>query len=475
MTNPDESIWPINFSLTIGGDDLSSYVVEMEFKSSLCSPMGHLDISVAPNQPYTINPYETVILYINGTKVFTGYTQNHVKGRLPIQESIFCEDALARVRDTWVDEPNLKSNEESVTYWIEYFLNKAGVSYNVASGGPPVPEKEFGFVNALSEITDLLKYVNWQMTVTADGVVQVLSHGVDILNVNEINILTYERDRNDSWLRNRAVVFGYDQESTVELSSTVEYLEDEVRTATVASPEIYWPGTAYMLAWLILNEFSTPWDVRTVECSGNPDVRVGSTVHINHEWNDDDHYGLVTSLRWRISEDVGYLMQVTLDEKCPSYWVSDTPPNILYCATEGAGVWKTYNNGRNWFDISGKKLNTGLPSYVKDIHVIKQESRLGSDDIIWAATLGGIFKTETGASPWTNMTSEYMDGKAQSIDWWGVISDPADKDKVYCLGNHLSDSIFWSIYMYITDDGGETWNSYKVNYWDGVNIRGLQN
>jgi len=166
-------------------------------------------------------------------------------------------------------------------------------------------------------------------------------------------------------------------------------------------------------------------------------------------------------------------MTITLDERCWAFWISDRRPSILYCATEGAGVWKTYDDGENWQDISGSDLNEGLPSYVKAIHVVKGESIIGTDDTVWAATLGGIFKTETGSSPWTNMTEEYMDSTAQYIDWWGVLCGPANPEKVYCVGNYTASASNLPgigyipsrgvIYMYISEDNGLTWSSYVVN------------
>ncbi len=330
----DESIWIINFLVTGDGNDLSEYVVKMEYKCSMCSPGGHLELEVAPDQPYTLESYQDIVVYINDVKVFTGYTQNNVKARLPTQQSIFSEDAISKVRDTWNTDPDLESRGEPIEYWLTQFFIMSKVDYIVTSGGPPTPAKVFGITNVLSEVRNLMKYVGWQIVVDEDNIVQVQNFALDEDEAIDVNILSYERILNDHWLRNRAIVLGRNEEASVILDSYVEAIDGETRTAIVASPEIVWPGTAYLMAWYILNEFSTPWDVRTIECTGNPNIRIAKTVHVVHNWNDDNHYGLVTSLRWTINKDTGYTMQVTLDEKCPSYWLSDSIPNILYCATE---------------------------------------------------------------------------------------------------------------------------------------------
>jgi hypothetical protein len=262
------------------------------------------------------------------------------------------------------------------------------------------------------------------------------------------------------------------------LDRYIAEIAGEVRAAIVASPDIIWPGTAYALAEIVLNEFSTPLDMIVLECPGNPEINLGDTVYVSDSWEGHSRYGKVTGVQWHINERDGYKMTLSLDERCPSFWMMDIEPEILYCATEGAGVWRSNDDGNNWYDISGDELSSGLPSYVKDIHVIKGISLIGSDDTIWAATLGGIFKTETGAYPWTNITENYMDTRAQEMDWWGVQVGPLDHDKIYCLGNssegatrlidedgNLLGTIpaHSSIWMYISLDGGETWNSYRVN------------
>lgn len=469
------SPWEVTFTVTVDGTDISNRVLGMEFKQSICSPGGHLDIEVAPNAlSVDIVPYMDVVVTIDGTKVFTGYTQNDVVARRPVQQTIVCEDAIAKVRDTWNTDMYLSSNgTQSISYWVSYFLSLAGVSSSVSSGGPTAPEKDFGITNALSEVTELLQFVNWQITTNANGVIVVGQNSKNYFDYSEIGVITYERETSDHWLRNRAVIIGASEESSVVVDNDVPELGTEIRAGIVASPYIYWPGTAHRLAWYLLNEFSNPWDVRHIETTGQPQIRVGSTVHFHHEWQGvvDDHYGLVTTLEWRINPDVGYMMVVTVDEKCPTFWITDTEPLILYCATEGRGVWRSNDNGVNWYNISGEELDNGdSHSYVKDIHVVKGESIIGSDDTVWAATLGGIWRTETGDAPWTNMTATYMDGKAQSMDWWGVRCGPFLSNRVYALGNYKADSIRWTIYMYISFDNGLTWSSYPVNSWDGVTI-----
>lgn len=461
------AIEAISFQVLISGQDETEYIVDMAFKASLCNPIGQLEITIAPDIDRDILPYEPVRVLLEGTRVFTGYAQTHIQARRPTTQRLLCEDALAKVRDSWNTNLTWESHgTESITYWIERFLNIADVNYTITGGGPPAPAKVWGPTNCYEAIKGLLKYINWQMAVNPSGTIKIETFEVNesaAITVDEI--INYEHYRSDHWLRNRAIVIGRTPEASVILDIDVPELGGEIRSAIFASGEIIWPGTAYLMAWYMLNEFSTPWDVITVDIPGNPGIRLGSTVHITENWEGTDRYGLVTSWQWRLNETDGYVVNLTIDEKCPSFWLADNEPNILYCSTDGEGVWKTYNNGKNWFDISGDDL-VGTASYVKDIHVIKGLSPIGTDDVIWAATLGGIYKAEMGGNPWTNITENMLDDRASHMDWWGVLTEPGDADKVYCLGNYLVDSVRYTIYMYISSNNGETWSSYPVNPYD---------
>jgi len=476
MAHPTDTLWPIDFSVTTDGDDITEYVIEMEFKTSICNPGSGLEIVIAPEIDREIIPYEDVVVYINGTKVFTGYTQNNIRNREPTNQVLYCEDSIAKVTDTWNMDMYLESRGETIGHWIKYFLNLSQVSSSVSGAGALAPPKVFGIVQAFSTIKELMSLDAIQMTVDADGQIVVKGHYIDSdAAITVDNMLSWERETDDSWLRNRCIVFGYGPEQTVDEMNYVPELNDngEIRTMIIASPDIYWPGTAQTLANIALSMFSTPWDTVTLDCPGNPDIRAGETVYIVDEWGGWDRYGLVTSLSWRISEDVGYMMTITTDEKCPAFWISDTRPKILYCATEGAGVWKSFDD-TNWTDISGEEL---ADAYAKDLAVVKGESIIGTDDTVWVAATNGIFKTETGTSPWTNMT-ENMDGRAQNVTWSGIVVNPGTPEEVYCLGNYAAGPTKLYdiggayittlpartvIYMYITYNNGETWSRYTVN------------
>lgn len=459
------SIWTTNFQVTIGGHDLSSEIVSMHGKTSLCNPTGQIDIEVKPNLSEDIDPYESVVIYIDGTKVFTGFTQTVTKSRMPHNQTITCSDPMIKVNDTYFTTV-YTSHGENISYWIKKFLDLSGVGYQVSDGGAPTPpDKTWAYTSARDAIVDLLRLENWQIKVDPDGVINVQAFPLDTSNPRFTldELLSFERHKSDSYWRNRAVVIGRNEESSVVQDQSIPQLGDEIRAAVVASPDIIWRGTAHTMAALILNEFSRPLDIITVEIEGEPTIHVGDSARVVESWSDTDETYLVTAVDWRIDAS-GYVTTVTLNERCPSFWLADREPEILYCATEGYGVWKTYNDGVSWFDISGEDLNSGQPSYAKDIHVIKGESLVGTDDTVWAATLGGIFKTETGADPWTHITEEYMDSQAQAMDWWGVQTEPLEANKVWCVGNYYNNTQRRNeIWMYKSQNGGETWSKYWVN------------
>jgi len=115
-----------------------------------------------------------------------------------------------------------------------------------------------------------------------------------------------------------------------------------------------------------------------------------------------------------------------------------------------AGIYKTSNAGQSWQRI------TGLPDrIVSDIAFHPFDS-----DIAFAAISGfgtaHVYKTTDGGESWTPATIGIPDIPANSL-----FIDPANPDIVY-LGNDLG--------VFVSQDAGETWESYTDLAWDAVMV-----
>lgn len=132
------------------------------------------------------------------------------------------------------------------------------------------------------------------------------------------------------------------------------------------------------------------------------------------------------------------LMVVTLG-------MDPTRPSILYAGTSG-GVYKSTDQAGHW-----EKVNNGLvpPDMVKTSRALNVTAILVDPyepDVVYAATLAGMYKTTDGAQSWKRIGESLAD---QMIV--GMVLDRTRRGVLYITGR---DGVHRS------DDGGATW---KVN------------
>lgn len=446
----------MSVQLIVDGNDISSYVTSVERRQSVCNPVGEATVGLSSNLPNRINTFEDVEIYENGTKVFTGYTTCVVKARMPVKATLTCSDVLVKAKQTWLSGEYV-SNGESVKYWVRKFLNKSkidkkslekGASYQVYPG--------FGWshMTAFEAILQTLQMCPFQIYANRDGRVKLtrLDKSEPVKTID--SYISYERTRNDGWIRNRAVVMGYD-----DLSADVvwpnPYLPGEVRTVAVATGEIYNAALAYQIAEEMLYEFKNPWDVKVVTIPGDPDLEVGQTIHFKDQWSGYESNCVIVSLN-SLYEAETYQTELSLDERCPNFWGWDNPPPefmTMYCATWGRGVWKSINSGRNW-----DQTNLG-DLYVYDIEVT-------TEDRVWAACFDGVYYTYTGGDDWTKQSmgapTDLRAGEAiteADLYWVSIQSGNFNSNLTYALAGVVGGGGIW---VYYQTYPGTAWHNTRV-------------
>lgn len=146
-----------------------------------------------------------------------------------------------------------------------------------------------------------------------------------------------------------------------------------------------------------------------------------------------------------IEEGLGKTQTVTAEINVVDCTVP--PPAWVYAGTNGQGVyyidysvptplWQALNNGL-----------TGDALYVRSL-VMKPGSEYKNTNSheLWAATLGGVYKTEDGGQSWSQVTLptpsnlEFGDSPAATLDeldWHHIVFDPTDSDIVYVLASKV--------------------------------------
>jgi len=439
--------------LIVNGVDLSSYVVSSERNHCVCNPIASLKLSLEPNLPFTILPYQPMTFYEDGVKVFTGYTNSVAKKRMPFECSIECKDELIKAKDNWFTKRYV-SGGESVGLWVTRFLTiskitnrdiSAGAAYGIFEG--------FGwqYMSALDAIVQALQMCPYQIYVDRNGVVRLVDMRVESTSSTTIDsYIDYERKRSDRWIRNRAIVFGAAGLVADELRDNI-YIPGEIRSVIVATGQIHNAHTASRIAQEMLDEFEDPLDVKTVVIPGNPNLELGQTVRFTDPWSSYDALCLITSIN-SIYTPKTYETEVTLDEKCPNFWGWDRPPpeyTTMYCGTWGMGVWRSDDTGRTWYQTELKNRQ------IYAIHVI-------DDDTVWASGKHGVYFTSGGGSVWaTQNMGDPVDKVgvfAGDLFWPGVVAASSGTTIYALAGSLISDGIW----IYWTNDNGLNWYNARV-------------
>ncbi len=197
--------------------------------------------------------------------------------------------------------------------------------------------------------------------------------------------------------------------------------------------------------------------------SGLDDVTFTSVVNqIVLDPADNQHLWAATSMGIFESPDGGESWQARMagmKEVLVTVTVALDPlrPDILYAGTSG-GVYKTSTRAQSW-----AKANEGLvsPALLASSRALMVNLLLidpSRPDIVYAATLDGLYKTMDGARAWTRIGLALPD---QMI--YAMALDRSSPDRLYVAGRRgLSKST----------DGGVTWQEKNVGL-GSLNIRSL--
>lgn len=279
-------------------------------------------------------PGSGLVISIDGTTLFTGFVTEVLKST-DGTTTVRGMDKMSLTLDTFiVDEVRIKE-EKDAGYWINYWLEYVGLesSGEVETGRtiPPTLPEERGwqYISVGDILLECLAYAGGYVLFTdALGAVQIVDMAAGMGAPTFTDLISYSRTLDNSWYRNRAVVFGtssgsWDGDEYIPGDFTVvaEYPEEmpaSPRTVAVSSSYIQNQSAAEDLARDLVDFFADYLDIRRY-------LIPGATAQIG---------GGVTSIETTVN-DAGVRQLVTTGERCGFVWGHGRPYGQIMFAVPG--------------------------------------------------------------------------------------------------------------------------------------------
>jgi hypothetical protein len=433
----------------IDGQDVTSDVLRISRSSNYCSFSQTFELTLVLSNSWTINPYDEVEIYEEGTKVLTGFVSQAVKSAPEGTITVSGEDTFKRASDYFIETTYTTAVNQTVRYWIDFFLDLCGLTAIYTDGNGPyvVKDQEVGLDTVSNIITYLVQYAGWYGRINTDGVLVLGKISKDDVEFTiDDTILSVEYEKSYDKVRNVALIFGgmeaqEDQFEPVFAKSRTDlpFLPVD-QTVVVGNHLIGDQETAKSFANDLVYTLSKPQFVKKLEIIGNPELRSGIYVEVVSRLFIGT--ALLSGLSSDFSED-GYKMSITLDDVCPRFSNVSKEQEILYAGTAGSGVWK-----HNIYSTTWTNLSSGLDQlYINDLSV--------DDGLFIAATPSGIY-TKVNREPWFYEELPAILGSGNSVPS-GTYLYPA----VY------ASSLDESVYALVTLSGISNYTYLYQGLWEG--------
>lgn len=416
--------------------DITQYVISYNREKRICTGIATLQVVTTLEfwNSKDPKPWDRITLYEGGHKKGEFYVGEWSPGIPDATINLFAQDNSKRLQDYFIAESYIVDYPSTARYWIELFLNAAGVSYTFttdSTGSLLSNNTSLGLQSAYDQIINLLQISGWYLYFDNDSVAVIGELNKDIntiaLTLNKHDITSMKVTKDDKMLRNRALVWGSGDPATggwifADLQTTTpwNYDANDVRTAVLASSSIPSYYAAYTVAEQMLTEFARITVQKEIETWGEQDVDLGDFVKVHSTLFNG--IGLLTTLGSEMTRE-GLKTFLILDERCPRLFAYYDFGDYVYLGTAGSGVWRklmefgsswnNYSTGLNDLVITDLYKNRGVLSTV----TLSGESYYNSAGI-WSPIViqdlpySGLFNGE----PITGVVSSGIKSRAVTYD-----------------------------------------------------------
>ena len=323
-------------------------VISLRMEQDICRLAQTCTVEVkSVSGAHIYNPGSPLVISINGTPRFTGYIESATKSHAGyIIEGM---DKMKLAIDTFITDEVRVTEELDAGYWLDYWLTQVGITTSgPVETGRDIPitlpdEEGWIYISVGDIILECLAYAGggYTVIVDGDGVAQIGEKTIGASS-HALNCIRFSRSQDDSWYRDRVVVFGTTSGSWVD----DEWVSGEVtivaeagsgdRTIVLSSSYVQSQAAAEDLANDILNFFDEYLDVKRCLIEGDKSVWLGDAASVSEFGYNGT--GLVTSIETTV-DDNGFRMLVSLDEKCGYVWGAGKPyGQIMFAVLEALTV-----------------------------------------------------------------------------------------------------------------------------------------
>lgn len=368
----------MNVQVKLNDTDITSSVISYTREHKICTSIGTLDVTIDRGSGLSFSPWDSVKIFENGNFKVEYYVSDFVDDIPAGTFSVRCQDNSKRLVDYFISESYTIDYPSYTRYWIEKFLDDAGVNYEFTTDSQGNLLSNFtalGMATAYEQIIQLLQLSGWYMYFNGNGKAiigkfnQNLSPVAGRLN-EEDDILDISVIQDDKMLRNRVVVLGaydpiFSSYATADISVNTPWNYDskDKRSIVISNSNIPNRSSAYGIANQLIKEFSRITVEKHILCADAKDFSLGDVLKVSSRAYNGK--GIVTTYGTNMDSG-GLTTSLILDERCPRLFGYFNFGDYVYVSTFGDGIWrKLLQYDHTWHDFSD-----GLDQLaITDLHI----------------------------------------------------------------------------------------------------------
>ncbi len=470
-----------------GSNDITDYVVSYRRYSSLCEMGDTFEMVFSPDLDVTLSPYDDIRI----TEWYDGDSGVILRGYVLIINQDYSGAYVVQGQDRSVllfdyfIPTQIKSQGESVDYWIQYYADQAGleITFEVSSANAIVaPDTLMGMQTAGEGILTMERlaayYVRFDSTANK-LVAYRLGSSQPVITIDDV--VEGRRLKGTEKTRNVVKVYGgyrfslIPGEPTTLLTSQARTEMPELlvdKTVVVASPGLQKQLYLDIVADRILNTVNSIDDIHFYSLPAFvPNIDVGEIAHLSVNHPPHISYAgerKISSIEASFDQS-GAITTIGVGEKCPRISIQFPVPPV-YATTTTDGVAASFDGGDS-FRIS----NTGLTGPALGGLNIAANGYGRQMVLTGSGLYNEVYRRFSSLDTWVSPPSFPSDptnaagdspvptvSGVSPVTLSRVVDEPTNLNTFHIGATWQNDGGDYRTWVYTTTDFGSTWGSNPI-------------